>query len=313
MELFVLQTYFKITFGLRSCPGDGGDEDVKVLIRPLGYNESTVVRIRSRCRCSCEATKRCNDHSQSLCSGMRDGPGQERKSNPQLADSNGGLNWKCRPDAADVDCSGRGVCECGRCVCDRTKLGAVYGKYCEMDDFSCPHDRGLLCGGKGGHSKHSFARMRPLTRPRALFVCLFFAGRGTCVSSECACADGWAGESCGCPVSTATCQSASGLLCSGRGRCMCGKCACDDPQYSGDFCEKCPACQSTCQSHWYGFSSEPQSMMGLFIAKHDPPPTPTLFQEVCGLPLVTWSGTERGGAMQRHLRPIGGLCGRLFR
>lgn len=85
------------------------------------------------------------------------------------------------------------------------------------------------------------------------------------MSSKCVCADGWTGESCGCPISTATCQSANGLLCSGRGRCTCGKCACDDPQYSGEFCEKCPACQSTCQSHWYGCSSELQSMMGLFL------------------------------------------------
>uniref|UniRef100_H3DQE2 Integrin beta n=1 Tax=Tetraodon nigroviridis TaxID=99883 RepID=H3DQE2_TETNG len=208
-------TYFKITFGLRSCPDDGQDEHVNVLVRPVGYNESTVVRIHSKCGCGCGATKRCNDDSQTLCSGMQD---SKKVSNPNLTDSDRGLNWSCRPEAADVDCSGRGVCECGRCVCDRTK---VYGKYCEMDDFSCPYHGGLLCG-----------------------------GRGTCVLSECACADGWTGESCGCPVSTATCQSANGLLCSGRGRCTCGKCVCDDPQYSGEVCQRCPACQSTCQAHW---------------------------------------------------------------
>lgn len=137
MKSLLFQTYFKITFGLRSCPDDGADEDVKVLIRPVGYNESTVVRIHSKCRCGCGARRRCNDDSQSPCGGTRDSPSQERGSN-------------CRPDAADVDCSSRGVCECGRCVCDRTNLGAVYGKYCEIDDFSCPYDGGLLCGGEGG-------------------------------------------------------------------------------------------------------------------------------------------------------------------
>lgn len=167
MKSFVFQSYFKITFGLRSCPDDGGDEDVQVLIRPVGYNESTVVRIHSRCRCSCEATKRCNDDSQSLCSAMQDSPSQERGSKHKLTNSN--RNWNCRPDAAEVDCSGRGVCECGRCVCDRTKLGTVYGKYCEIDDFSCPYDGGLLCGGKGGAFKRLFAEMRSLTRPP--FVC----------------------------------------------------------------------------------------------------------------------------------------------
>ncbi|TWW65133.1 Integrin beta-8 [Takifugu flavidus] len=211
-------TYFKITFGLRSCPDDGGDEDVTVLIHPVGYNESTVVRIHSKCVCSCGVTKRCSNDGQSPCSGMQD---EDRGPNHELTDSNKGSNRNCRPDVADVDCSGRGVCECGRCVCDRSKLGAVYGKYCEIDDFSCPYHEGLSCG-----------------------------GRGACVSSECVCADGWTGESCSCPISTATCQSASGSLCSGRGRCVCGKCACDDPQYSGDFCETCPACQSPCQSHW---------------------------------------------------------------
>lgn len=120
------------------------------------------------------------------------------------------------------------------------------------------------------HHHHFFAEKRVLSHlpQRRFFVgLLFFAGRGACVSSQCVCADGWTGESCSCPISTATCQSANGLLCSGRGRCTCGRCACDDPQYSGDFCEKCPACQSTCQSHWYGFSSQPQSMMGLLTSQ----------------------------------------------
>lgn len=96
-------------------------------------------------------------------------------------------------------------------------------------------------------------------------VCLSSSGRGVCVSSECVCVDGWTGDSCSCPVSTATCQSANGLLCSGRGRCVCGRCVCDDPQHSGDFCENCPACQSSCQSYWYLSASaqSPDGMMGI--------------------------------------------------
>lgn len=58
-------------------------------------------------------------------------------------------------------------------------------------------------------------------------------------------------------------------------------------------------------------------MMGLFIdALWDEPRIMhplSLFQEVCGLPLVTWSGNERGGALQQHMCPIGGLRGRCFR
>ncbi|XP_035537737.1 integrin beta-8 [Morone saxatilis] len=214
--------YFNITIGLRSCPEDGEDEDVTVMVRPVGYNESTVVRIHSKCRCSCGPKKQCNDDSQSPCSRTQDSLYQEqRPGHGPIKDSNRDLNWNCRADGSDVDCGGRGVCECGKCVCDQSRLGMVYGKHCEIDDFSCPYDKGLVCG-----------------------------GRGVCVSGECVCDDGWTGDSCGCSLSTATCQSANGFLCSGRGRCVCGKCVCDDPQHSGDFCERCPACQSTCQSYW---------------------------------------------------------------
>ncbi|KAM8840692.1 integrin beta-8 isoform 2-T2 [Spinachia spinachia] len=210
--------YFNITVGMRSCPGNAEDEDVAVMVRPVGYNESTVIKIHSKCICSCGPTRRCYEESQ--CGGSS---GQEQRLDQGLVkDSDGGeSNWNCRPDGSDVDCAGRGVCECGRCVCDHTRLGFVHGKYCEIDDFSCPYHGGLSCG-----------------------------GRGACVSGECVCEDDWTGDSCGCPVSTATCQSANGLLCSGRGRCACGRCVCDDPRRSGDFCERCPACQNGCQSHW---------------------------------------------------------------
>ncbi|XP_070702620.1 integrin beta-8 [Pempheris klunzingeri] len=214
--------YFNITIGLRSCPDDGEDEDVTVLVQPVGYNESTVVRIHSKCSCSCGPAKRCRDESTSPCKGTPDSASQEQRPDHGLMrDSNRDSNWNCRADGSDVDCSGRGVCECGQCVCDQSRLGAVFGKYCEIDDFSCPYEGGLLCG-----------------------------GRGVCVMSECVCEDSWTGDGCGCPVSTATCQSANGLLCSGQGKCVCGKCVCDDPRRSGDFCERCPACQNTCQSYW---------------------------------------------------------------
>lgn len=136
---------------MRSCPDDGEDEDVTVLVRPVGYNESTVVRIHSKCRCRCGPTRRCNDDNQSPCRGTQDGAYQEQRlEHGLIKDSNRDSNWNCRADGSDVDCSGRGVCECGKCVCEQTRLGTVYGKYCEIDDFSCPYEGGLLCGGKRG-------------------------------------------------------------------------------------------------------------------------------------------------------------------
>lgn len=143
------QVFFNITIGMHSCPDHGEDEDVTVTVRPVGYNESTVIRIHSKCRCSCGPTKRCNDDSQSQCSGTPDSTNQGPRPDPGLIqDSNRDSTQNCRADGADVDCSGRGVCECGRCVCEQSRLGAVYGKYCEIDEFSCPYGGGLVCGGE---------------------------------------------------------------------------------------------------------------------------------------------------------------------
>ncbi|XP_077446305.1 integrin beta-8 [Stigmatopora argus] len=208
--------YFNITLGLRSCPENGSDEDIRATVRPVGYNESATVRIHAKCRCGCESTGRCGETERSPCEGMTDGDGRG-----PLRGLVNQSDWDCRAEGSDLDCSGRGACECGRCVCERSRLGSVYGKYCESDDFSCSYEGGLLCG-----------------------------GRGLCVLGDCVCDEQWTGESCACPVSTATCRSPDGLLCGGRGVCECGRCACDDHRYSGDFCERCPACQSSCASNW---------------------------------------------------------------
>lgn len=74
-------------------------------------------------------------------------------------------------------------------------------------------------------------------------------GHGECVLGECVCKNEWTGDSCECPASTSTCQSPDSLVCSGHGKCVCGKCVCSDSRRSGSFCERCPACQSTCQSN----------------------------------------------------------------
>lgn len=118
-------------------------------IRPVGYNESTIVRVHAKCHCSCGPTGLCRDGNQSPCSGTEDGTNwEQRPDRGFLKDSSRDSNWNCRADGSDVDCSGRGVCECGRCVCEQSRLGTVYGKHCELDDFSCPYEGGLLCGGK---------------------------------------------------------------------------------------------------------------------------------------------------------------------
>lgn len=77
---------------------------------------------------------------------------EQRSDHGHMKDSKADPNRSCRADGSDVDCSGQGVCECAKCVCNQSRLGMIYGKYCEVDDFSCPYDRELLCGGKKTHT-----------------------------------------------------------------------------------------------------------------------------------------------------------------
>lgn len=142
---FSTQVYFNITIGFHSCPDHGADEDIQVMVRPVGYNESTTVRIHSKCQCGCGSTRRCHESGRSPCAGTIDGPGWEPKPHRGLVNES---NSNCRAEGARVDCSGRGVCECGRCTCEHSRLGTIFGKYCESDDFSCSYKDGLLCAGK---------------------------------------------------------------------------------------------------------------------------------------------------------------------
>ncbi|XP_072562153.1 integrin beta-8 isoform X2 [Paramormyrops kingsleyae] len=193
--------FFNITIGMKDCPS--APEDVLIFIRPVGFNESSVVRVRPTCHCSCGGQPGCQDELEG----------------PECNEASGDVG--CRLDGTGAVCSGRGECVCGHCICEASSLGTVHGTHCELDDFSCPYRQGRVCG-----------------------------GRGDCVSAACRCHSGWTGDSCQCPSSTEPCLSPDGRLCSGRGRCVCGRCECDDPWSSGRFCEKCPTCDRSCQSHW---------------------------------------------------------------
>uniref|UniRef100_A0AAY4DAI3 Integrin beta-like protein 1 n=1 Tax=Denticeps clupeoides TaxID=299321 RepID=A0AAY4DAI3_9TELE len=192
------------------------DEDVLLTVQPVGFNESVAVRVKQTCGCDCGLAGRCHDNGESGSCGAAD-------EEARLAG-----HRQCQAEGSGTVCSGRGSCVCGMCVCHHGNLGAVYGKFCELDDFSCPYQDGLLCG-----------------------------GRGQCVLGECRCQTGWTGESCGCPISAETCRSNDGILCSGHGRCVCGSCVCDEPQRSGRLCDKCPTCYSSCQTHWWAGQMNP--------------------------------------------------------
>ncbi|XP_072501822.1 integrin beta-4 isoform X4 [Notamacropus eugenii] len=113
----------------------------------------------------------------------------------------------CIRDGENKICSGRGECQCGRCVCYGD--GRYDGQFCEYDNFQCPRTSGFLCN-----------------------------DRGRCSMGQCICERGWTGKSCECPLSNATCIDSNGGICNGRGHCECGRCHCDQVSlYTDTTCE----------------------------------------------------------------------------
>lgn len=123
----------------------------------------------------------------------------------------------CRLDATSSDCSGRGVCVCNVCECNKQNNTdeVIWGRYCECDNFSCERHKGLLCGGP----EH-----------------------GICECGRCLCRLGWTGDDCTCRTSNDTCiPPDGGEICSGRGTCICGACKCQETggnRYSGKYCKQ---------------------------------------------------------------------------
>ncbi|XP_074124598.1 integrin beta-8 isoform X2 [Sminthopsis crassicaudata] len=211
------QVLFNISVTMDRCDGAGGRD--YAIIKPIGFNESTKVHIYRNCSCQCDdgrsPKQKCVDESllEPTCP-QCDGDKCQFDEDKSPLDS-------CKAHKNQPICSGQGVCICGKCFCHKTKLGKVYGKYCEMDDFSCPYHHGNLC-----------------------------AGHGECEGGRCKCFHGWEGDRCQCPSSSAQhCVNSKGQVCSGRGACVCGKCECTDPRIVGRFCEYCPTCDTACDEN----------------------------------------------------------------
>ncbi|XP_051819161.1 integrin beta-8 isoform X1 [Antechinus flavipes] len=211
------EVLFNITVTMDRCDRAGGRD--YAIIKPIGFNESTKVHIYRNCSCQCDdgrsPKQKCVDESllEPTCP-QCDGDKCQSDEDKSPLDS-------CKAQKNQPICSGQGVCICGKCFCHKTKLGKVYGKYCEMDDFSCPYHHGNLC-----------------------------AGHGECEGGRCKCFHGWEGDRCQCPSSSAQhCVNSKGQVCSGRGACVCGKCECTDPRIVGRFCEYCPTCDTACDEN----------------------------------------------------------------
>ncbi|KAJ7322390.1 hypothetical protein JRQ81_018677, partial [Phrynocephalus forsythii] len=208
-----VETFFNISIAMKEC--GTSDRRSYVVIKTLGFNESTRVNINKRCACQCEkginpkricADETFQDAPTSYCKESVCGPTDKVSSE------------QCKMQKDHLICNGQGDCVAGKCICHKTKLGIIYGKYCEKDDFSCPYHLGNLC-----------------------------AGNGECEAGKCKCFAGWEGDRCQCSSSLRKhCMNANGQICSGRGTCLCGRCRCTDPSSLGRLCEFCPGCRTTC-------------------------------------------------------------------
>ncbi|XP_043365142.1 integrin beta-8 isoform X2 [Dermochelys coriacea] len=211
------EVLFNVSFAMKGCGTTGGRK--YVIIRPIGFNETTIINIYKNCACQCEDSARhkriCVDET------FLDGESTHCEDTNCSSSEDTFPSERCKLHPDQPICSGQGDCIDGRCLCHKTKLGKVYGKYCEMDDFSCPYYHGNLC-----------------------------AGNGECEAGKCKCFHGWEGDRCQCSSLTAIhCINSKGQICSGRGACVCGKCECTDPRSFGRFCEYCPTCNNACDEN----------------------------------------------------------------
>nr|XP_021393942.1 integrin beta-8 isoform X5 [Lonchura striata domestica] len=211
------EVLFNVSVTMKGCHTTGGTK--YVILKPIGFNETAIVNVQQSCACQYGdstghrvwADESSPDSTQSQCSD------NNCSSNRDTIPSE-----KCRQHQDQPVCSGQGNCIDGKCFCYKNKLGKVYGKYCEMDDFSCPYHQGNLC-----------------------------SGNGECEGGKCKCFAGWEGDRCECSSQSAKhCLNSKGQICSGRGKCVCGKCECTDPRSFGRFCEYCPTCNKACEENW---------------------------------------------------------------
>ncbi|XP_049654659.1 integrin beta-8 isoform X4 [Accipiter gentilis] len=212
------EVLFNVSVTMKGCDTTGGRK--YAILKPIGFNETAIVNVQKSCACQYGDSARhkrvwadetLSDGKQSHCSD------NNCSSNRDMLPSE-----RCRPHQDQPICSGQGNCIDGKCFCYKTKLGKVYGRYCEMDDFSCPYHQGNLC-----------------------------SGNGECEAGKCKCYAGWEGDRCQCSLQSAKhCLNSKGQICSGRGKCVCGKCECTDPRSFGRLCEYCPTCNKACEENW---------------------------------------------------------------
>ncbi|XP_074430925.1 integrin beta-8 isoform X1 [Larus michahellis] len=212
------EVLFNVSVTMKGCDTTGGRK--YAILKPIGFNETAIVNVEKSCACqygdSAKHKRIWADET------FSDGQQSHCRENNCNSNKDTLPSERCRRHQDQPICSGQGNCIDGKCFCYKSKLGTVYGKYCEMDDFSCPYHQGNLC-----------------------------SGNGECEAGRCKCFPGWEGDRCQCSLQSAKhCLNSKGQICSGRGKCVCGKCECTDPRSFGRLCEYCPTCNKACEENW---------------------------------------------------------------
>ncbi|NXA15930.1 ITB8 protein, partial [Sapayoa aenigma] len=212
------EVLFSVSVTMKGCHTTGGRK--YAILKPIGFNETTIVNVQQSCACQSGDSTRHKKVWTDEASGSKQSHCSDNDCSSDREDTLS--SERCRRHPEQPICSGQGNCVGGKCFCYKNKLGKVYGKYCEMDDFSCPYHHGNLC-----------------------------SGNGECEGGKCKCFAGWEGDRCECSSQSAKhCLNSKGQICSGRGKCVCGKCECTDPRSFGRLCEYCPTCNKACEENW---------------------------------------------------------------
>ncbi|GLV34405.1 myospheroid [Carabus blaptoides fortunei] len=205
----------RITFGIQlellSCPANSKDWNQKLEIRPKNLNGHLTVDLKFYCACPVEI-QGCSGNGHFV-NGVCQCNGDYFGDNCECVGKKPTRN-DCRAnDTVVVDCSGRGTCVCGHCLCDERGNSEehIYGRYCEIDNYSCARGSEEVC-----------------------------SGRGSCIHGECVCFEDWEGAVCN--SKKKTCKSPTITAeCSGHGTCENETCTCLEStvgRYYGEHCDK---------------------------------------------------------------------------
>jgi len=209
---------------------------IKLSIKAVGYDDSTVINIHPICDCKCEKTENapsCSNHGRFECGACNCDDGYSNTDcSCNLKEVS--LNEKepfancTMPGLTDAKvCSGRGECLCGVCSCNYYDDRTISGKYCECDSRNCPRFNGKICN-----------------------------DQGVCKCGKCECFKSYTGEKCECSTNQTQCfkrleNGELSELCYGHGNCTCNKCECETDtsgeRYRGFHCENAPS--QTCGKH----------------------------------------------------------------